>query len=129
MWRTKKRSAKELIAFMLVCLLIIGGSIYYVLFYSPKNSLELYQDIAFADDFDEMKKLMLEGYEGNFTEEDFNYINSLGNAPTSVGQFTLFEYNDRSFVILTSPGTDRLKVLNVEEAPEEIREYFLELRR
>ena len=68
---------------------------------------------------------MLEGYEGNFSEEDFDFINDMETSARSVGQFTLFEYNDRSYIISTSPGTDRLKVLKVEELPEEIRDYFL----
>lgn len=125
MWKTKKLSKKEWISLILVYLLLIGGGTYYVLFYTPKDSLELYQSIAFADDFDEAQKLMLDGYEGNFSEEDFDFINDIETSARSLGQFTLIEYNDRSYIISTSPGTDRLKVLKVEELPEEIRDYFL----
>lgn len=125
MWKKKRLSKKEWISLILVYLLLIGGGTYYVLFYTPKDSLELYQGITFADDFDEAQRLMLEGYEGNFSEEDFDFINDMETSARSVGQFTLFEYNDRSYIISTSPGTDRLKVLKVEELPEEIRDYFL----
>lgn len=68
---------------------------------------------------------MLDGYDGNFSEEDFDFINDIETSARSLGQFTLIEYNDRSYIISTSPGTDRLKVLKVEELPEEIRDYFL----
>jgi hypothetical protein len=99
----------------------------YIYLFKPKNSLELYQSISFANDFDEVKKLMLKGYEGNFKDEDFAFMNRLDKPANSIGQFTLFEYDEKTFVIMTSPGTERLKVLAVEELPIEIREYFLEL--
>ncbi|WP_203333599.1 hypothetical protein [Planococcus beigongshangi] len=126
MWNSKKMTVKSWISFLLMCFLIIGGFTYYVLFHTPKDSLELYQGISFAEDFNDAQKLMLDGYEGNFTEADFDFINSLENSANSVSQVTLFEYDDKTFVIMTSPGTDRLKVLKVEEAPEEIRDYFFE---
>ncbi|WP_152602466.1 hypothetical protein [Planococcus sp. CAU13] len=126
MFNSKKMTIKSQISFLLASFLIIGGFTYYVLFYTPKDSLELYQGISFAEDFKEAQKLMLDGYEGNFTEADFNFINSLENSANSVSQVTLFEYDDKTFVIMTSPGTDRLKVLKVEDAPEEVRNYFLE---
>ena len=46
MWKTKKLSKKEWISLILVYLLLIGGGTYYVLFFTPKDSLELYQDIT-----------------------------------------------------------------------------------
>lgn len=69
----------------------------------------------------------MDGYEENFSEEDFNYINDLETSAETVSQFTLLQYNYRSFVIMTSPGTEKLHVLKVEELPEDVREYFLEL--
>jgi hypothetical protein len=101
---------------------------YYKFFFTPKDSLELYQAISFADDFEEVQnKLMLEGYQDNFKEEDFKFINSLNTSAKRVGQLTLIEYDDKTFVIVTSPGTERLNVISVEELPKEIRDYFLEL--
>jgi hypothetical protein len=118
----KTRIVSGIIVF--VILVLINSYIY---LFKPKNSLELYQSISFANDFDEVKKLMLKGYEGNFKEEDFAFMNRLDKPANSIGQFTLFEYDEKTFVIMTSPGTERLKVLAVEELPIEIREYFLEL--
>lgn len=51
----------------------------------------------------------------------------MGTSANRVSQFTLFEYDDKTIVIMTSPGTERLKVLTVEEMPIDIRNYFLEL--
>jgi len=125
---SKKMTLKEWITFLILVVVILGGTTYYVVFYTPKNSIELYQAIAFADDFEEVKKLMLEGYEDNFKEEDFEFIKRLDTSPNSIGQFTLFEYDERIFVIMTSPGTKRLKVLAVDELPKDIRNYFLQLK-
>ena len=124
---SKEKILKNWISFLIVVLVIVGGATYYDIFYTPKNSLELYQAISFADDFEDVKKLMLDGYEDNFKEADFEFINSLGTSPNRVGQFTFFEYNERTFVIMTSPGTKKLEVLAVDELPKDIRNYFLQL--
>ncbi|WP_249872652.1 hypothetical protein [Oceanobacillus saliphilus] len=119
---TKKKTLKDWVVFLVLVLFIVGGSTYCLYFFTPKNSLELYQELTFADSFEEVQKLILDGYEDNFTEEDFNYIQA--NSANIVGQFTLFDYNSKSYVIMTSPGTERLKILAVEELPDDIREFF-----
>ncbi|QFG01153.1 hypothetical protein PB01_09185 [Psychrobacillus glaciei] len=124
---SKNKTLKNRIAFLIFVLVIVVGATYYGYFYKPKNSLDLYQAIAFADDFEEVKKLMLDGYEDNFKEEDFEFIKKLDTSPNRIGQFTLFEYDERTFVIMTSPGTEKLEVLAVDELPKEIRDYFLQL--
>lgn len=124
---SKKKTLKNWIAFLILVLVIVGGATYYNVFYTPKNSLELYQAISFADDFEDVKKLMLDGYEDNLKETDFEFINSLDTSPNRIGQFTFFEYDDRTFVIMTSPGTKKLEVLAVDELPKDIRNYFLQL--
>jgi hypothetical protein len=123
----RKTSIKTRIVSGIIVFVILVSINSYIYLFKPKNSLELYQSISFANDFDEVKKLMLKGYEGNFKEEDFAFMNRLDKPANSIGQFTLFEYDEKTFVIMTSPGTERLKVLAVEELPIEIREYFLEL--
>ena len=130
MGRLKKVSLKSrLITCIIVFVILISVNYYFHLF-KPKNSLDLYQSMTFADDFEEAQSLMLEGYEANFKEEDFEFINGTKTVATSINQFALFEYDERSYLIMTSPGTQgirKLKVLAVEELPTEIRDYFLEL--
>ncbi len=122
---TKKKRLKDWIIFLVLILIICGGTLYYLYFFKPKNSLELYQELTFAESYKEIQQLFLEGYESNFSKEDFNYIQS--NTANRVGQFTLFEYNEKSYIIMTSPGTEKLKVLAVEELPEDIRNFFMEI--
>ncbi|MCM3609876.1 hypothetical protein M4S82_01350 [Planococcus sp. MERTA32b] len=81
--------------------------------------------MRFADDFEEAQKQVLEGYENNFTREEFEFIQE--NDADTIKQVTLFQYNQQTYVIMTSPGTEKLKVLDVEKMPEEAREFFLEL--
>ncbi|RSD26857.1 hypothetical protein [Mesobacillus subterraneus] len=123
------KSLKEWRNFLIATVLIIGAASYYQVFFKPKNSLELYQAISFAEDFEEATKLTLEGYENNFKEKDFDYINRIDTSANSISQFTLFEYDEKTYVIMTSPGTERLKVLAVEELPADVRDYFLDLAR
>ena len=127
MKRKRKLTLTEILVVLLIASIAIAGTTYYILFFKPKDSLELYQSISFAKDFEEAQKLSLEGYEKNFKKEDFEYIGNLDTIPNSVSQFTLFEYDDKTYLIMTSPGTQKLKVLTVKELPEDIRSYFLEL--
>lgn len=130
MGHTEKMSFKRrLITGIVVFIILISVSYYFFLF-KPKNSLDLYQSMSFADDFEEAQSLMLEGYEANFKEDDFEYINRTDTRAKSISQFALYEYDEKSYLIMTSPGTQgigKLKVLAVEELPTEIRNYFLEL--
>lgn len=121
----KKKTLKGWITFIALVLIIVGGSLYYVHFFTPKDSLELYQEFTYADDFEEVKKYVLDGYEDNISEEDFNYIQN--NSANWIGQFTIFDYEDKSYLVMTSPGTERLKILAVEELPEEMRMFFFGL--
>lgn len=123
----KTNNRKWWILFIIAFFISLGGLLYYVYFYTPKNSLELYQAISFADDFEEARQLTLEGHQDNFKKEDFDFINRLDTNADSVGQFTLIEYGEKTYVIMTSTGTPRLKILAVEELPTDIRNYFIEL--
>ncbi|MFD2445476.1 hypothetical protein ACFSO7_16050 [Bacillus sp. CGMCC 1.16607] len=128
MWGIRReKTLKEWISFFTFVFILGGAVTYYVMVFTPKNSLELYQAISFAEDFDEVQKLMLQGYEDNFKEEDFEFIKSMNTRANKINQFTLFEYDEKAFVVMTSPGTKKLKVLSVEELPKDIRNYFLEI--
>ncbi|MEN2766223.1 hypothetical protein [Ornithinibacillus xuwenensis] len=120
-----KRNKKNWLLFGVVIFIITGISVYYIYFFSPKNSLELYQDIAFADTYEKALDLTEEGYEAYFQEEDFEHIKE--GSLEQIGQFTLLDYDDQSYIVMTTPGTEKLKVLRVESLPEDIRVYLKEL--
>lgn len=111
--------------FAIILVAIIVGYSFYENFYTPKNSLELYQDITFADSINEVQKLFEDGYEVNFTEDVLQFMRD--QSANRIGQFTLFEYNAKSYIVMTSPGTKKLKVLAIEELPKEIRDFFSKL--
>lgn len=117
----RKVTVREWVSIWIIMAILIGATVYFVLFFTPKNSRELYQDIRFAKSFKDVQKLMLEGYEGNFTEEDYQFLKK--QTAKSIRQFTLFEYKDTSYVIMT---TDRpkLEVIAVEQLQEELQEFF-----
>lgn len=125
MGEDKKKIWSDRFAVYTLLAIIFGGFIYYSIFLTPKNSIELHQKIQFAEDFRDVQKHMLEGYEDNFSEEDFDFIQK--NTANRVGQFSLYEYDGKSYVVMTSPGTEKLKVLAVEELPEDTREFFEEM--
>ncbi|MFB1081647.1 hypothetical protein [Jeotgalibacillus sp. JSM ZJ347] len=94
---------------------------------TPDNSLALYQEIAFANDLEAVGSLMLEGYEENFDAEAVEYMMRADRIAHGIGQFTLVEFHDRTYMIEASPGTQQLHILNIEEFPEEVRVYFQEV--
>ncbi|EDL66649.1 hypothetical protein [Bacillus sp. SG-1] len=124
---SKERTVKDWTVFLAAALVIVGIALYYVVFFTPKDSLELYQTISTADDYKDVQSLVLEGYGENFKEKDYMFMKD--TSANSVNQFTLFQYEEKSYLIMTTPGTERLKVLRVDELPEDIREYFLTLTR
>lgn len=132
MERLNRMSFKNRLITSIIVIVILLSINYYFHHFKPKNSIDLYQLMSFAEDFEEAHSLMLEGYEANFQKEDFEYINRTDTHANSISQFALFEYDEKSYLIMTSPGTQgikKLKVLAVEELPTEIREYFLEIIR
>ena len=47
--------------------------------------------------------------------------------PNKVSQFTLLEFDEKTYAIQTTPGTKKMKIIAVEELPNDLREYFIEL--
>ncbi|MEI5909571.1 hypothetical protein WAK64_21340 [Bacillus spongiae] len=113
------------IGFILIMLIPLG-IMFHDIYYSPNNSLELYQRVRFSDNFEEAKELVLDGYEGNFSNKEYNLVKNSSTIPTSVGQVTVLRYEDKTILIETSPGTNKLHILNVEVLPEELRDFFSE---
>ncbi|MCA0972186.1 hypothetical protein LCM20_16380 [Halobacillus litoralis] len=123
MLKRRKHTRTEWALLFIIILMAAGGSTYYVMFYTPKSSLELYQKINFVDDSPE--SFMLEGYEHNLDEGDLEYIRN--NRNKGIGQFTVFEYEEKSYVLATTLGAGRLHVMAVEELPEEMSTFLTDL--
>ena len=60
----------------------------------------------------------------NVDYESINYIQKEFD-PNSISQFTLLEFDEKTYIILTTPGTEKMEIINIEELPIEIREYFM----
>lgn len=105
-------------------LIIIGFIIYNYFFNKPKNSVQLYEEIALAEDVENINDFMVDGYEGNFKSEDIAYIQDPENTAKQIRQLTPFEYDDRTFVMSTTLATKRLEVYAIEELPKDIRAYI-----
>ncbi len=93
----------------------------------PKNSIELHKEIAFSDNYDEVKKLMVDGYESNFDQADYEFISDVEKAPNRIRQLTLLEYDEKTYLLSTTPGTKRVEVFDLEELPDDIENYLLQL--
>lgn len=108
-------------------LIIIGLMIYTVYFNKPKDSVQLYEEIALVEDVEKVNELMVDGFEDNFKVEDINYIQRPENTANQIRQVTLLEYDEKTFVMSTTPGTKKLEVYAIEELPEDIRIYFTDM--
>lgn len=110
-----------------VAIFVIGlMGLYYVYLYTPKDSIELYQSISNLNNIDEAEQIMLEGYEVNLNINDLDFLTEPGNAPTEIQQYSFFVYQDKTYIAMTTPGTNRLKVLKIDKLPEDIRKFFIE---
>lgn len=114
----------EKVALILILVLLISIPFIYKVVIQPKNALEMYQMVKFAEDFNEVRGHVLEGYEGNVSEELYNEVKNTDLSPEKVRQFTVFEYENETYFIETSPGTMKLKVLGLDKVPEEVHEYL-----
>lgn len=105
---------------------------------TPKDSFELYQKMAYADRYEEFIDLMYEEEgtidnnlrdmpEEYISKESFEYISERRLSPALIDQFTLFTYEDRTYLIQTSPWTIKKQIFKIVELPEEVREYFISI--
>lgn len=93
---------------------------------SPSNSVELYRSIYNTDDYSQLKQLMAgEGTEG-FSQTDYEYIRTITNNPQQISQFTLLSYQDTAYLIRTTPGTEKMKIIRVNELSDDLQAYFQE---
>lgn len=126
MFKIEKKMSRFIIAILVG--ILVTMPIFFMNFYTPKNSLELYQSLISMDDFEEAQEIMLEGYEINISREDFQSITTINSPPTTIKQFTVIQGTTESYILETTPGKVRLKVLNVERLPEDIKNYFDTIR-
>ncbi len=105
---------------------IVLSSSYHKIYMSPSNSVELYRSIYNADEYGQLKQLMAgEGTEG-FSQTDYEYIRTITNNPQQISQFTLLSYQDTAYLIRTTPGTEKLKIIRVNELSDDLQAYFQE---
>ena len=60
----------------------------------------------------------------NIDYESIEYIQEEFD-PNMISQFTLLEFDEKTYLIQTTPGTAKMKIIAIEELPVEIREYFI----
>ncbi|PKR76545.1 hypothetical protein CEY16_14390 [Halalkalibacillus sediminis] len=107
---------KIVITFLL--LTIILGVAYYELLYKPKDTIELYQSVNFSDP-QGLEELFLDDYHSSEKQELLEEIIDKNSTPWKLRQFSLFQYGDDAFIIETSPGTHKLKIIDVRKIPNE----------
>ncbi|MEK5184914.1 hypothetical protein [Solibacillus sp. FSL W7-1324] len=109
---------KKVVAIIAV-LILVSIPLFEWLLTNPSNSLELMQTLRNTEN---PESLFMEGE--NFDAEIVEYIQK-EFSPNMVLQFTILEFDEKSFLIQTTPGTTKLEIINIDEMPEEMRNYFL----
>ncbi|MCT6941728.1 hypothetical protein [Metasolibacillus sp.] len=46
--------------------------------------------------------------------------------PDKIQQFTVIQGATNSYLIETTPGKTKIKIINMQEMPDEVRTYFME---
>ncbi|WP_245669301.1 hypothetical protein [Caryophanon tenue] len=47
----------------------------------------------------------------------------------AVSQFTVLEFDEKAYVVETTPGTRKMNIIAIEELPEDMRAYLTEQRK
>lgn len=110
---------KKILA-IIFALLIVSAPIIYWAITNPSNSLELMQTLRNSEIpeslFLDPKNIDYKSIE--YIQEEFN--------PNMITQITLLEFDEKTYLVQTTPGTKKMKIIAIEELPIEIREYFIE---
>ena len=109
---------KKIVAIILALLVVVSPIIYWFMT-NPSNSLELMQTLRNSDN---PESLYLDSK--NIDYESIEYIQE-EFSPNMISQFTLLEFDEKTYLIQTTPGTAKMKIIAIEELPVEIREYFI----
>lgn len=120
---------KKAIGYILVGLSLglLIANIYHNIYLAPSTSVELYRAITNIDNYKEAKKLLAGEDLEHFSQEDYEFIRNFENIPHIISQFTLLSYQDTAYLLRTTPGTEKLKIIQVEELPNDLQVYFQEL--
>ncbi len=106
---------------------VLLSSIYHKIYLSPSNSIEMYRAIYNTDEYEQVKQLVAgEGTEA-FSQADYEYIRNVKNHPQEISQFTVLDFQDTAYLIRTTPGTEKLKIIQVNQLPADLQAYFQEL--
>ena len=103
---------------ILLALLVVASPIIYWFMKNPSNSLELMQTLRNSNN---PESLYLDPEAIDY--ENIKYIREEFD-PNRISQFTLLEFDEKTYLIQTTPGTKKMKIINIEELSVEIREYF-----
>lgn len=99
-------------------------NVYTAVFQKPSNSIGLYHKMLATEELEDMEDLLLNSEA--LAQEDYEYITAPGNSPYMISQYTLFSFHEVSYLITTTPGTDKLQIIQVDELPEDIQSYLVE---
>ncbi len=110
---------KKILAIILLLLLLAAPTINWAIT-NPSNSLELMQTLRNSDN---PESLFIDSK--NIDYESIKYIQEEFD-PNMISQFTLLEFDEKTYLIQTTPGTKKMEIIAIEELPTEIREYFIE---
>lgn len=99
---------------------------YYLYGIRPKNSLELYQKIISSENYDDFLNLTLT--EENIIIDKNVYLQMMNDPlpPDKIQQFTVIQGATNSYLIETTPGKTKIKIINMQEVPDEVRTYFMQ---
>ena len=110
---------KKIVAIIFALLIVASPTIHWAIT-NPSNSLELMQTLRNSDN---LESLFLDSESIDY--KSIKYIQEEFD-PNMITQITLLEFDEKTYLIQTTPGTKKMKIITIEELPVEIREYFIE---
>ena len=106
---------------LIIVLLLISPSL---VFFSSRtsNSIDLVNELR-----SKVHPETLFVDEDKISDEEWKIIEYMQNTSPlkDVSQFTVLEFEGKSFLVESAPGETKMKILSIEELPAEIEAYFI----
>lgn len=101
--------------FLILIIFTLQLFILYIFKVMPTTSLQLYQQVRFADRYEEVEELFIDEYKSKYSQKDHEALQEIFSKglANSISQHTIFRYEDEWILLDTAPGTFQNRLLNI----------------
>ena len=89
--------------------------IVYIFKVMPTTSLQLYQQVRFAERYEDITKLFIDEDRSHFAKANYEELQQIfsKNSPKRISQQSILQYEDEWIILDTAPGTFTNKLIDI----------------